>query len=150
MELSQILVRWRRAVPALLLLVSSLTLAACAPHEPEMITVSATPPPHIIGPDNFPPGVNPLTGERVYNPAVLNRRPLAVKISNAPDTVRPQAGIGAADLVFEHYVEGGLNSFYGDLLDQHAVPGRIGAQRPPDRSGNSSDVWDALCLFRGQ
>lgn len=58
-----------------------------------------------------PAHVNPLTGLAVADPAVLRRRPLAVKISNGPDSVRPQAGIGAADLVFEHYTEGQITRF---------------------------------------
>jgi hypothetical protein len=80
-----------------------------------------------LGPDGFPLGINPLTGQVVADPASLNRRPLVVKISNAPPLVRPQAGIGAADLVFEHYAEGGLTRFsaifYGD------APDRVGSIR---------------------
>jgi hypothetical protein len=80
-----------------------------------------------IGPDNFPLGINPLTGQVAADPANLNRRPIVVKISNAPPLVRPQAGIGAADLVFEHYAEGGLTRFsaifYGD------APDRVGSIR---------------------
>lgn len=83
--------------------------------------------PNAIGPDGFPLGINPLTGQVVADPANLNRRPLVVKISNAPPLVRPQAGIGAADLVFEHYAEGGLTRFsavfYGD------APDRVGSIR---------------------
>lgn len=71
--------------------------------------------------------VNPLTGLRVSDPAALARRPLAAKISNAPDRVRPQAGIGAADLVFEHYVEGGLTRFTA-IFWTHTPP-RIGSIR---------------------
>jgi hypothetical protein len=78
--------------------------------------------PGTIGPDDFPPGVNPLTGLPVGDPAMLLRRPIIVKISNAPPLVRPQAGIGAADLVFEHYAEGGLTRFsaiyYGQGTDR--------------------------------
>ncbi len=59
----------------------------------------------------FPPEVNPLTGEKVDDPTVLNRRPLAVKISNYPPLVRPQQGLGQADLVFEHPAEGGVTRF---------------------------------------
>lgn len=55
--------------------------------------------------------LNPLTGLPVADPAVLQRRPLAIKISNAPVVVRPQAGISAADHVYEHYVEGRLTRF---------------------------------------
>lgn len=75
-----------------------------------------------IGPDHFPPGVNPLTGLPVNDPLVLTRNPVIAKISNAPPLVRPQAGIGAADLVFEHYAEGGLTRFsavfYGQMPEQ--------------------------------
>src|SRR5262245_55147431 len=67
--------------------------------------------PDAIGPDSFPLGIDPLTGQVVADPATLNRRPMVVKISNAPPLVRPQAGIGEADLVFEHYAEGGLTRF---------------------------------------
>src|SRR5579859_3925706 len=63
------------------------------------------------GPFNFPQNTNPLTGLAVTDPTVLQRRPLAVKISNAPPLVRPQAGIGDADLVFEHLTEGKLTRF---------------------------------------
>jgi hypothetical protein len=65
----------------------------------------------LIGPDQFPENVNPLTGVVVANPANLARRPLAIKISNAPPFVRPQAGLNDADLVFEHLAEGGFTRF---------------------------------------
>lgn len=65
----------------------------------------------MIGPDNFPANVNPLTGEVVADPAVLDRRPLAIKISNYPALVRPQAGLNDADLLFEHYAEGAVTRF---------------------------------------
>lgn len=54
------------------------------------------------------PGVCPLTGEGVSDVTVLERRPLAVKISNFPPIVRPQAGLSYADVVFEHLSEAGL------------------------------------------
>ena len=52
--------------------------------------------------------VCPLTGEGVSDVKVLERRPLAVKISNFPPIVRPQAGLSYADVVFEHLSEAGL------------------------------------------
>jgi hypothetical protein len=85
------------------------------------------PPPGAIGPDDFPANVNPLTGQMVADPAVLERRPLVVKISNAPPLVRPQSGIGAADLVFEHYAEGGLTRFSAVFYSQ--APTRVGSIR---------------------
>lgn len=71
----------------------------------------------------YPENMNPLTGEIVEDPAMLDRRPLAIKISNYPEVVRPQSGINNADLVFEHYVEGSVTRwtavFYGK--DAHTV-----------------------------
>ncbi len=80
-----------------------------------------------LGPTNFPPNVNPLTGLPVDDPAILLRRPLAVKISNAPPLVRPQAGIGDADLVFEHITEGHLTRFTA-IFWTHTPP-RVGSIR---------------------
>ncbi|HEC34157.1 MAG TPA: DUF3048 domain-containing protein, partial [Chloroflexi bacterium] len=58
-------------------------------------------------PTPLPPDVNPLTGERVDDPSLLDRVPVAIKISNWPGQyVWPQAGIASADLIFEHYNEG--------------------------------------------
>jgi len=61
--------------------------------------------------------VCPLTGLKV-DPAKLERRPLAVKISNAPAVVRPQAGLSFADVVFEHYAEGNLTRFTAIFLSK--------------------------------
>jgi len=75
------------------------------------------------GPENYPEDMNPLTGEIVEDPSVLDRRPIAIKVSNYPPLVRPQAGLNNADLVFEHYAEGGSTRFtavfYGK--DAHTV-----------------------------
>jgi hypothetical protein len=98
---------------------------------PEQLTLEAiTPPPNVepkpyedlIGPDDFPPDVNPLTGQTVGDPAALDRRPIAVKISNSPaQFVRPQSGLSSADLVYEHYAEGGVTRltavYYGQSID---------------------------------
>jgi hypothetical protein len=66
--------------------------------------------PGMIGPDNFPADVNPLTGLVVANPEVLQHRPIAVKVSNIA-RVRPQSGLNNADLVFEHMTEGTITRF---------------------------------------
>ncbi len=75
----------------------------------------------------FPPDVNPLTGLQVSDPTILERRPLAVKISNSPAVVRPQAGLSLADLVFEHYAEGGVTRFTALYLGQEST--KIGSIR---------------------
>ncbi|MBN1203171.1 MAG: DUF3048 domain-containing protein [Anaerolineae bacterium] len=126
----------------------SLLLAGCATLQTRVITVTSTPEPstttptdppptipaptdpalsQVIGPFFFPDGYNPLTGLPVADPAALDRRPLAVKISNAPDSVRPQAGIAEADLVFEHYVEGDLTRFTAIFWSR--TPPRVGSIR---------------------
>ncbi|MFC1996866.1 DUF3048 domain-containing protein [Chloroflexota bacterium] len=64
------------------------------------------------GPVDFPENVNPLTGLQVENPTILDRRPVAVKISNYPREIRPQWGLSKADHVFEYYHEGGLTRFH--------------------------------------
>jgi hypothetical protein len=80
----------------------------------------------ISGPD-FPLDVNPLTGLQVADPSVLERCPLAIKVSNAPAVVRPQAGLDQADLVFEHYAEGGVTRLTAVFLGQ--TPTTVGSVR---------------------
>lgn len=92
---------------------------------------------------------NPLTGELVEDPALLQRRPLAIKISNAPPVyVRPQSGLNDADLVYEHTSEGSITRltaiFYGK------TPPRVG----PIRSARLIDLelpamYDAGLAFSG-
>src|ERR1035437_7075608 len=64
-----------------------------------------------LGPANFPAGVDPLTGLKVANPALLQRRPMLIKVSNLPRSVRPQWGLSFADIVFEYYTEEGSTRF---------------------------------------
>ena len=76
------------------------------------------------GPDNFPEDVNPLTGLIVDDPALLDRRPIAVKIPIFPRFGRPPWGLAKADLVFEYYHNGGISRFhaifYGQDVEQVA------------------------------
>ena len=57
--------------------------------------------------------LNPLTGLPPSDPALMNRRPLAIKIANYPRYMRPQSGLTLADQVFEYYIEDGLTRFIG-------------------------------------
>lgn len=115
--------------------------------EPEP-TQPPPPPPEPIGPENYPPNVNRLTGLSVDDPSVLARRPLLIKISNAPEVVRPQSGTSRADIMFEYYVEGGWTRFaaifYGQDTD-HIGPVRSG--RLPDLQ--LSPAFDAIMVFSG-
>ncbi len=98
------------------------------------------------GPTYYPEGVNPLTGLHVYNPGLLNRRPMAIKVTNFPRRVRPQSGLTAADLVYEYYIENGLTRFIAVFYGNDA--GRVG----PVRSGRFFDehvvrMYDAIFTF---
>jgi len=79
-------------------------------------TPTPTPIPTVTLPPTFTPTpvvINPLTGAPVSDPALLNRRPMAIKIANYPRYIRPQSGLTLADHVFEYYIEGGLTRFIG-------------------------------------
>ncbi|MDO9349329.1 MAG: DUF3048 domain-containing protein, partial [Anaerolineales bacterium] len=110
------------------------TLPAATPTPTATPTLAPTPtpsyPPEGYGPTNFPADVDPLTGLQVANPALLERRPLAVKISNLPRYVRPQWGLSLADLVYEYYTEEGTTRFTVVFYGQDAeVVGPIRSAR---------------------
>ena len=86
------------------------------------------------GPDRFPKDINPFTGLKVDDPAILDRRPVMVKISNFPPTARPQFGLSAADLVFEHYIGEGMNRFSAIYYGEK--PEKVG----PVRSARLADI----------
>lgn len=85
------------------------------------------PPESIVGFFGFPEGVNPLTGLPVAEPALLQRRPVLVKVSNYPPSVRPQAGLSFADIVFEYYIGEGANRFLALYYGQDAS--KVGSLR---------------------
>jgi hypothetical protein len=49
--------------------------------------------------------VNSLTGLRVEDPALIRRRVLAARIGNDPN-IRPQDGLGLAEIVYEEVMDG--------------------------------------------
>ena len=65
------------------------------------------------GPSNFPENINPLTGLPVSDSTILNRYPIAVKISIIPRRMsRPPWGISKADMVFDYYHNNGYTRFH--------------------------------------
>ncbi len=70
--------------------------------------------------------VDIFTGLAVPDPERLNRRPIAVKISNS-SAARPQYGLNEADVVFEHLAEGGITRFTAIFYGHDAS--RIGPVR---------------------
>jgi hypothetical protein len=89
-------------------------------------TLTPTPTPTVVypaegmGPSGFPTDVNPLTGLKVEDPALLERRPMAIKVSNLPRNVRPQFGLSLADMVYEYYTEQGSTRFVALFLGRDA------------------------------
>ncbi len=75
----------------------------------------------------------PLTGSITTDLSLATRRPLAVKIGNGDPVDQPQAGLAAADIVYEVLVEAAKTRFVAVFHSQ--IPTRIG----PVRSARSSD-----------
>ncbi len=118
-----------------------------APPTPE---ITATPDTVVLAPEAAAfAGRNPLTGETEADPADLQRRPIAVKIANAPaDYTRPQAGLNDADIIFEHWTEGAVTRFTAIFYD--TIPPNVG----PVRSARLIDMelpamYDAMLAFSG-
>lgn len=55
--------------------------------------------------------INPLTGLTVKDPALLEQRPVLVKLANWPEQLRLVASLNQADLVFEYYIGHQMNHF---------------------------------------
>lgn len=76
----------------------------------------------------------PLSGLPVANGAATNRKPLLIKIDNAP-AARPHYGIAQADMVFEIIVEGGVTRLAAVFHAQDpASIGSVRSARLVDRS----------------
>lgn len=105
----------------------TLTQLPPAPFKSPTPAPSATPGPYVQGKDYFPPGINPLTGLRVEDPALLRRRPIVIKVTNFPRSVRPQWGLSRADHVYEYYIGDAMSRFIGVFYGQDAS--RVGPIR---------------------
>lgn len=86
-----------------------------------------------IGPDYFFPWVNPLTGLQVEDATLLQRRPMAIKVTNYPRSTRPPSGLSFADVVYEYYTERHITRYIAVFYGQDAS--RVG----PIRSGRFFD-----------
>ncbi len=113
--------------------IASESVGATAPSVASAANPTAAPP-EGVGPVNFPAGINPLTGLPVSDPAVLERRPVAVKINNYPRSNRPQWGLSLADIVFEYYHNNDLPRFHAIFYSRDAE------LAGPIRSGRLLDV----------
>src|SRR5512138_3215523 len=70
-------------------------------------------------PDEFPQGYNPLSGQRVADPTLLNIPAVLISISHFPPAARPQAGMSFSPFVYEYFITEGatryLAAFYGEF-----------------------------------
>ncbi|MCC6147474.1 MAG: DUF3048 domain-containing protein [Anaerolineaceae bacterium] len=92
--------------------------------------------------------INPLTGLRVEDSAQLERRPVIVKIQNAPRDDRPPFGLSGADIVFEYAIEFGDSRFAAIFYGQ--FPDKVG----PIRSARHVDIhlvraYKSILVFGG-
>jgi hypothetical protein len=97
-------------------------------------------------PLNLVVDINPLTGLPPADPVLLERRPLAIKISNYPRAIRPQFGLTLADQVFEYYIEWSNTRFIAVFY------GNDSKQVGPVRSGRFFDehvarMFQAFLVF---
>lgn len=77
--------------------------------------------------------INPLTGLIIQNGDRLERRPIIIKVTLYPRNNRPQWGLSNADIVYEHYTEGGLSRFSALYYGQEAeIVGPIRSARLVD------------------
>lgn len=110
--------------------------STATPEATSTPTATATPayPAEGVGPGNYPDGYDPLTGLKLADPALLERRPVIVKVENLPRDDRPQWGLPQADLVFEYYTEMGSTRFAAIYYGENAA--KVG----PIRSARHFDV----------
>lgn len=100
-------------------------IVTASPESTATIPPTSTPQPHgspiAYGPnlEDFPAGVNPLTGLRIEDPSWLDLPAVLVSVSNMPVTARPQAGLSFASWVFEFFIGTGstrfMSVFYGGV-----------------------------------
>ena len=113
------------------------------PTETPSPTPTTVPFVYALGPSDFPDEVNPLTGLPVEDPGNLVRRPLVIKVTNYPRSVRPQWGLTLADHVYEYYIADSMSRFIGIFYGNDAI--RVG----PVRSARLLDEHIMRMMARG-
>ncbi len=136
------------ATPTAKIALKTPTRTVIAATSTPAITATAAYPLAGRGPTNFAANVDPLTGLVVADPALLDRRPILIKVENLPRIHRPQWGVSLADLVFEYYTEQGTTRFSTVFYGQDST--MVG----PIRSGRFFDtnvvqMYKSLFMFAG-
>jgi len=92
---------------------------------------SVTPTHDPLKPDK--PAQNPLTGLESINAESAGQRPILIKLANWPEVLRPQAGLNAADIVFEYFIGAQTNhlaALYFSQAPEAVAP--LAPARAPD------------------
>jgi hypothetical protein len=97
---------------------------------------------YVFGPYSFPKEINPLTGLPANDPGLLERRPIVIKVTNFPRSVRPQWGLSQADHIFEYYIGDSMSRFIGVFY------GKDASQVGPIRSARLFDE-DVMRMYHG-
>ena len=128
--------RRRPAPVAVLLLVLSVLAAACSGQGKAAPTPPPPPPPETT--TTLPPTTTttalptyPLTGRPVTDAGKAARAAVAVKIDNVA-AARPQAGIAAADVVYEEFTEGVTRFIVVYHSNDSDLVGPVRSVRPAD------------------
>ena len=81
-------------------------------------------PPVSYGPnqEDFPNGVNPLTGLPVSDPSLLKQPAVLLSITHFPPQARPQAGLSFSPWVFEYLISSGSTRFTAVMYGQTPYP----------------------------
>jgi hypothetical protein len=80
------------------------------------------PSPVTYGPNDFPAGFNPLTGQRVSDPARLEYPAILLSMSHFPPAARPQAGFSFMPFVYEYYITEGSTRHVGVVYGEFPAP----------------------------
>ena len=108
------------------------------------LTVLPTMTPFSMGPatSQIPAGYNPLTGQLVSDPTLLDLPAVLISITNFPPSARPQAGLSYAAWVFELYISEGMTRFlgvyYGDYPSLNSSSQESTPQITPTTKNTSS------------
>ena len=92
---------------------------------------SLTPTHDPLKPDT--PAQNPLTGLESVKTESAGQRPILIKLANWPEELRPQAGLNAADIVFEYFIGAQTNhlaALYFSQAPEAVAP--LAPARAPD------------------
>lgn len=85
-------------------------------------TPQPLPSPVTYGPDDFPEGYNPLTGQPVSDSARLEYPAILLSVSHFPPEARPQAGFSFMPFVYEYYITEGSTRHLGVLYGEFPEP----------------------------